>query len=113
MYNTPLTDTGITPRDLDRRWSLATPLEKELRAFGVLEWEPVSDYVQRLFTTYRELYSRVSTALFAAREKRAGLVNRFRRSRKIEIGMKVAYRDPRITHTSGRTPWRETVVRAL
>jgi len=107
VYNTPLTDTGITPRDLDRRWSLATPLEKGLRAFEVLEWEPVSDYVQRLFTTYRELYSRVSTALFAAREKRAGLVNRFRRSRKIEVGMKVAYRDPRITHTSGRTPWRK------
>jgi hypothetical protein len=89
VYNTPLTDTGITPRDLDRRWSLATPL------------------VQRLFTTYRELHSRVSTAVFAAREKRAGLVNRFRRSRKIEVGMKVAYRDPRITHTSGRTPWRK------
>ena len=67
----------------------------------------MSDYVQRLFTTYRELYSRVSTALFAAREKRAGLVNRFRRSRKIEVGMKVAYPDPRITHTSGRTPWRK------
>ena len=63
--------------------SLATPLEKELRAFEVLEWEPVSDYVQRLFTTYRELYSRVSTALLAAREKRAGLVNRFRRNRKL------------------------------
>ena len=45
--------------------------------------------------------------MFAAREKRAGLVNRFRRSRKIEVGMKVAYRDPRITHTSGRTPWRK------
>jgi len=37
VYNTPPTDTGITPRDLDRRRSLATPLENELRAFEVLE----------------------------------------------------------------------------
>jgi len=29
VYNTP-GPHGLTPRDIDRRWSLASPLEKEL-----------------------------------------------------------------------------------
>ena len=32
VYNTP-GPHGLTPRDIDRRWPLATPLEKELQRF--------------------------------------------------------------------------------
>ena len=38
LYNTP-GQFGFTPRDLDRRWSLAVPLEKDLRPFQIGEFE--------------------------------------------------------------------------
>ena len=34
LYNTP-GPHGYTPRDIDRRWSLATPLERELHPFEI------------------------------------------------------------------------------
>ena len=52
IYNTPGT-YGYTPRDLDRRWSLAIPLEKELQPFQVAEFEPLSEWARGLFRTYR------------------------------------------------------------
>ena len=51
IYNTP-GPHGYTPRDIDRRWSVASPLEAELLPFEVLEFEPVSEYVERLFAEY-------------------------------------------------------------
>ena len=48
-----------TPRDSDRRWSLATPLEKELQPSQVCEFEPLSEYAAQLFRNYREIRVRV------------------------------------------------------
>ena len=42
VYNTPGSH-GFTPRDIDRRWSVSPPLEKEVQAFQVLDFEPVCD----------------------------------------------------------------------
>ena len=58
IYNTP-GPHGYTPRDIDRRWSLATPLEKELQPFTVNKFEPLSDYIRTLFRNYREIRVRV------------------------------------------------------
>ena len=54
IYNTPGAH-GVTPRDIDRRWSLSTPLERELQPFQIQEFEPVEEYAKKLFQTYREL----------------------------------------------------------
>ena len=105
LYNTP-GPHGLTPRDIDRRWSLAMPLEKELLPFEVLEFEPISDYAWNLFRTYRELRAGLIKRLAAASEQRAQLANRFRRSRTLEAGMSVVYRDPRAKSAGGRTAWR-------
>ena len=48
VYNTP-GGHGYTPRDIDRRWSLSTPLERELQPFQAGASEPLSEYVARLF----------------------------------------------------------------
>ena len=88
VYNTP-GPHGYTPRDIDRRWSLATPLERELQPFQVNEFEPLSDYVNKLFQNYREIRVRVLGWLKQASEKRAELANRFRQSKTIQSGMEV------------------------
>ena len=54
VYNTPGAH-GLTPRDIDRRWSIATPLERLLQTFQVNELEPVSEYLSELFKNYRAL----------------------------------------------------------
>ena len=58
VYNTP-GPHGLTPRDIDRRWSLASSLERELLPFEAQPWQPVSDYVSQLFRNYREIRVRV------------------------------------------------------
>ena len=35
---------GFTPRNIDRRWSLSTAMERELQPFQVSEFEPLEDY---------------------------------------------------------------------
>ena len=52
VYNTPC-DHGFTPRDIDRRWSVSSPLVNALTPFEVLELETLTQYVQRLFAEYR------------------------------------------------------------
>ena len=48
VYTTPGAH-GYAPRDLDRRWSLALPLEKELQPLGLHEFEPVSEFAKEAF----------------------------------------------------------------
>ena len=43
---------GFAPRDIDRKWSIASPLAKELSPFEVLSHEPMSDYCRRLLNEY-------------------------------------------------------------
>ncbi len=40
---------GYAPRDLDRGWSVASPLAQDLAPFVVLDFAPMTEYVQRLF----------------------------------------------------------------
>ena len=58
IYNTP-GPHGMTPRDIDRRWSMALPLEKELQPFQVLEFEPITEYAGNVFRAYREIKAKV------------------------------------------------------
>ena len=51
VYNTP-GPHGYTPRDIDRRWSLSTPLDKELQPFAVCQFEPMSDFARNLFISH-------------------------------------------------------------
>ena len=106
IYNTP-GPHGMTPRDIDRRWSMALPLEKELQPFQVLEFEPITEYAKNVFRAYREIKARVLKHYAKSSEKRAELANRFRKSRHIEPGARVVYRDPRQRAAGGRTPWKQ------
>ena len=94
VYNTP-GPHGLTPRDIDRRWSLATPLEKEFQPFTVAEFEPATDFARKLFGEYRQIKVRVLGYLYDASSKRAELANRFRRNRSLKPGDEVVMRDPR------------------
>ena len=98
---------GYAPRDLDRRWSLAVPLEKDLQAFQVLDFEPVSEYARKLFREYRDLRAKVSGWYAATSTRRAELANRWRKTKSLEPGDKVVDRDPRAKAVGGRTPWKE------
>ena len=106
VYNTP-GKHGFTPRDIDRRWSLASPLEKELRLFEVLPKEPVSTYVSRLYQEYRDIRVRVLAFLKTSQEKRAELANRYRKNKVITPGTSVILRDPRHRKAGGRAPYRQ------
>ena len=75
VYNTPGAH-GFTPRDIDRRWSLANPLERALQPFAVQEWEPVTDYVGKLFSNYRDIWYKVVKHIHEAVQKRIDLDNR-------------------------------------
>lgn len=106
IYNTP-GPHGFTPRDIDRRWSLAVPLEKELQPFQVAEFEPITDYARNLFAAYREVRAKAVGWYAASSQKRADLANRFRRSRVLTPGASVVYRGPRARAAGGRTPWKQ------
>jgi hypothetical protein len=106
IYNTP-GPHGYTLRDIDRRWSLATPLDKELQPFAVNQFEPMSEYVRNLFRNYREIRVRVLGWLKDASVKRADLANRFRRPKSIKPGDEVVVRDPRQRKAGGRSPYRQ------
>ena len=105
IYNTPGA-YGYTPRDIDRRWSLAIQLEKELQPFQVSEFGPISDWARNLFRTYRTLRGNVIRWEAEASEHRASLANRFRNKKQLQEGMRVGYRDPRQRKAGGRTPWK-------
>ena len=106
IYNTPGAH-GLTPRDLGRRWSAATPLERVLHPFQVPEFEPASDYVSRLFRTYRAVRNDVVAKLYASAEKRQELANRFRKPKTITPGEKVVLRDPRQRRAGGRSAYKQ------
>ena len=106
VYNTP-GPHGYTPRDIDRRWSAATPLDKELQPFAVAQFEPVSELCKSLFRNYRQIKVRVLGWLKASREGRASNTNRFRKSKVVRAGDEVVLRDPRQRKAGGRTGYRQ------
>ena len=112
IYNTP-GPHKFTPRDIDRRLSVASPLEQELIPFEVLDHEPMTDYVQRIFAEYRLIRETILEYYGQTSEKRAKHANRFRKHRAVEVGMKVVYRDPRARAAGGRTPWKQPLTEPL
>ena len=103
VYNTPGAH-GYSPRDIDRRWSLSTPLEKELQPFVVNQFEPLSEHTRKLFANCKQIRVRVLGWLREASEKRASLQNRFRRNKSVQPGDEVVVRDQRQRKAGGRTP---------
>ena len=84
VYNTP-GPHGFTPRDIDRRWSLATPLEKELRPFVVSQFEPVDEFLKELFRRYRYIRTVVRGYLKDTSAKRAAQANKTRFSKTLQV----------------------------
>ena len=65
IYTTPVGETGLAPRDLDRAWSCGTPLGRELVPYETAPEEPLSEVAKKEFSRYRELTSK----FVAIREK--------------------------------------------
>ena len=86
---------GWAPRDLQCKWSLALPLEKDLSRLEIGKFEPVSDYARRLFQQYREVRTVGMDHHAKASETRSKLAKRFRRQTELKVGDRVVYRDPK------------------
>ena len=106
LYNTP-GQFGITPRDLDRRWSFALPLEKELKPFVVGDFENTTEYSKQLFKQYRDIRTKVRSWQAKASEQSAARANRHRRPKELVKGKMVVYKDPRVKAAGGRAHWKE------
>ena len=103
IYNTPGAH-GFTPRDIDRRWSLASPLERALQPFTVNQFEPMTEYVAKLFANYRDIWVKVTSHIKDTAQKRADLANRFRKGKELAVGQRVLIRDPQLRR-AGRRGW--------
>jgi len=73
----------------------------------VQQWEPVTDYVGKLFSNYRDIWYKVVKHIKDAAQKRVDLANRWRRPKELVPGMKVLIRDPRHKQAGGRGPYRQ------
>ena len=93
---------GYTPRDLERSWSLALPLERDvLRA--ALEFEPVSDWARGQFQQFAELSAAVKAHWDKSSAARAKLANRHR----LKPGDRVVWNAPKArSEGAGRVPWK-------
>ena len=80
---------------------MASPLDKDLSPFEVLEFEPITDYVQRLFAEYSLVREKILKWCARSSEQRAKLANRFRRPRDIRVGMKVSTAIPAFARLGG------------
>eukprot|EP00969_Alexandrium_andersonii_P194826 8606060-Alexandrium_andersonii.AAC.1 len=59
IYTTP-GPHGYTPRDLNRRWSLAPPLAKDAAGRGAPSDQTMSESAQAAFQAYRALRAKVT-----------------------------------------------------
>ena len=90
IYNTP-GPHGYTPRDIDRRWSMGTPLERELHGQVVSESEPMSERARIIFKAYEQVRQRVLQVKRQSAMRRADLSNRTRHGKKIEVGLSLIH----------------------
>ena len=97
---------GYTPRDLERSWSLALPLERDVLA-DALQFEPVSDWAAKQLGQFREISKVVSKHWERASEARARLANRYRRTVDLKVGDRVVWKSPAARpEGAGRLPWK-------
>ncbi len=107
-YNTP-SRCGITPRDLDKGWSIVSPLERELLPFEPARAETVSETARTQFDAFRKV--RTVSLQYKMKEgrRRAELANRVRTARLPAEGDLVMLRNPartktRVGHRPGKFP---------
>ena len=103
IYNTP-GPHGYTPRDVDRRWSLSTPLARELVSEQVAEFEPVSEHAKNLFAVYKEIKDRVLRFNLKTAKDRSDRANRHRSGKEVRVGDCAMIRDSKYRKTGGRVP---------
>ena len=97
---------GYTPRDLERSWSLALPLEKDVLR-DALQFEPISDWARSQFKQFSELAAAVREHWTRSSEARAKLANRHRRTVDLKPGDRVVWNAPRArSEGAGRVPWK-------
>ena len=97
---------GYTPRDLERSWSLALPLERDvLRA--ALEFEPITEWARGQFKQFAELSAAVKAHWDKSSAARAKLANRHRRTVDLKPGDRVVWNAPKArSEGAGRVPWK-------
>ena len=105
IYNTP-GPHGYTPRDIDRRWSMKTPLERELHGVQMSESEPMQEKIRQTFNVYGQVRTQVLELKRQQAMQRADLSNRRRVGKRVQEGDYVLVRDNRPHRTGGRTPWK-------
>ena len=107
IYNTP-GPHGVSPRDLDRSWSLGTSLERDLQPFQILSFEPLTEWGSKCFSHYRLIREMVLKHMADASADRARLANRFRKEKFFYVGDRVAFKDPRARAAGGENSMEET-----
>jgi hypothetical protein len=104
--NSPCPVTGVTPRDLDRAWSIATPLERELLPADRGELVSISDHAVGQFTSWKAARALVLQHRGREGRRRADLANRYRReSKQLREGDSVLVAGP-LLKREARHPWR-------
>ena len=77
---------GWCPRDLSRKRSAASPLERELLSLEVGSFENMTQYTRDLFKSYREVKADVMEHLRKSSAVRAELANRHRKQTTYQVG---------------------------
>ena len=102
IYNTPGM-LNLTPRVLDKQWSIASPLAKDLRPMDIAQ-EPISsELVRNVFRAYAE----VKKLYLLAREKRRRATAHATTSRNLRdasVGAWIVHRDPQAKALLAKTP---------
>ncbi|CAE7414821.1 pol, partial [Symbiodinium microadriaticum] len=86
MMNTPILESGLVPRDLDREWSLRDHVERELVPFRAPGQLPVDEWAKAVFRNFKTIESTLSRYLSMTEERRAELYDRGHLKRDWTIG---------------------------
>ena len=73
-HNTP-SQCGLTPRDVDRAWSIVSPVERELLPFEPAQVETVSQVARTQFDAFRKVRSIMLQHRYKEGRRRAELAN--------------------------------------
>ena len=90
---------------MDRQWSVASPLAKDLRPSDQSADLPENEFLRKVFVNYSALRHTVREAQARASLASATRANRFRPTRVVQEGDLIMHRDPRSQRAGGRTPW--------
>ena len=89
MMNTPILESGLVPRDLDKVWSLRDHVERELVPFRAPGQLPVDEWAKAVFRNFKTIESTLSRYLAMTEERRAELYDRGHLKRDWTIGEQV------------------------